>query len=109
MVALPSATAVTSPELDTEATPELLDDHVAVLLTFCVVPPERFAVAVNWLVSFRVVNVPLPETTSPVTVADGFEAFLTHAPASTTTTMANVTSGRFMTEPPDVIIGPGKL
>jgi hypothetical protein len=47
IVAVPNETAVTSPVLDTDATAELLDDQVAVLLTFWLVLSDRFAVAVS--------------------------------------------------------------
>jgi hypothetical protein len=50
MVAVPAATAVTSPALETVATAELDDTHVEELVTFWVVPSVRVAVAVSGLV-----------------------------------------------------------
>jgi hypothetical protein len=47
MVALPAATAVTSPPDDTVATAAVDDVHVAELVMTCVVPSESVAVAVN--------------------------------------------------------------
>jgi TPR repeat protein len=41
IVTFPGVTAVTSPPEDTVATPELEDCHVAVAVTFCVVPSEK--------------------------------------------------------------------
>jgi hypothetical protein len=47
MVAVPAATAVTRPPLDTVATAAFEDCHVALLVTFCVVPLDSVAVAVS--------------------------------------------------------------
>jgi hypothetical protein len=46
-VTVPDVTAVTRPPDDTVATLELEDCHVAVAVTFWVVPSEKVAVAVS--------------------------------------------------------------
>jgi hypothetical protein len=51
-----------------------VEDHDASDVTFLVVPSERVAVAVNWLVSPMAASEVLPVTTSFVTVSVGVGA-----------------------------------
>jgi len=48
MVTATAAMPVTTPPVETVAAAELDVDHVAVLVTFCVVPSDIVAVAVSW-------------------------------------------------------------
>ena len=58
----PAARLVTMPDDDTEATLGFDDDHEHCVVTFCVVPVDRVAVAVNWAVWWIDGVVPATET-----------------------------------------------
>jgi hypothetical protein len=68
MFVSPSCAAVTRPWPLTVATTVLSDCHVAVAVLSSVVPFESVAIAVNYAVAPRSVNVDVPLTVTPVTV-----------------------------------------
>ena len=69
--ASPAATPVTTPVEDTVATAAFDDCHVAWLVTFCVVPFDRLAVAVNCAVAPTAGADPVTATDETVGDADG--------------------------------------
>src|SRR5262245_15205149 len=86
MATVPAPTPVTSPVDDTVASAVLLDVHVAVLVTSCVVPFDIVAVAVNWDVAPTVGTVPVTAMDETV-VGDVEEP--PHATAAITSGSAN--------------------
>src|SRR5205809_642110 len=69
MSVTPNPRAVTSPDADTVATAVLLDSQLAWPVTFCVPPPDKTTVAVNWLVCVTATKDWLPDIDSVVTLA----------------------------------------